>query len=451
MTPKTLILLIAATAVLVVGGLFYYESSAPPSETAVEGELLFPGLIDEVNDVASLEVATEEGQFTVQRGDEGWGLVERGGYPVLLERVRATLLALAEVKLVERKTENPALYERLGVQSVGEGTGAETPSKSVTAKRADGSVLAALIVGKSREAGTGATYYARRVGESASWLVEGERPPLPETGDEWLDKKVLELDRAEVRAGRTTHADGEVVTIAKKDSETDYTVLDVPEGRELKYASVAGGIAGSMQYLNFEEVLPVTEFEEPGPAVAVTELWTKDGMRVDARVFEGEDGKTWGLFHATLDLEGTPTLPQPTGPQPEAVAESVATPRPAAEVQAEIDALNARLDRWAYELPQYSRTNLTKRLEDLLKPLPTESEAPSAAPGDGGAALDLLEGSAPLEEEVEAPLLEDVELSDHNETPVDEQAQPTEEPAEEPLLEDAELSDHSETPVDEEP
>jgi hypothetical protein len=115
------------------------------------------------------------------------------------------------------------------------------------------------------------------------------------------------------------------------------------------------------------------------------------------------------------------------------VADAVASPRPAAEVQAEIDALNARLDRWVYELPQYSRTNLTKRLEDLLKPLPTESEAPAVAPGDGSAALDALEGGAPVVddaeeiegveelENLEEPILGDVEISDHEEMSEDEQ------------------------------
>ena len=46
-------------------------------------------------------------------------------------------------------------------------------------------------------------------------------------------------------------------------------------------------------------------------------------------------------------------------------------------------ALNARLEGWVYKLPVYTRTNLTKRMEGLLKPLPEpEPEEPETAPAD---------------------------------------------------------------------
>jgi Domain of unknown function (DUF4340) len=409
MTPKTLIGLIVGTAVLVLAGLFLYEADAPPSETAVEGQLVYADLMEKINDVAELTIATSAGEFHVKHEADTWGLVERGGYPVLVDKVRSTLIGLAEMKTIERKTDNPALYGKLGVQSVEEGSTADNPSMSVTVKSASGETLAALIVGKARAAGSGATFFVRRIGEAESWLVEGERPPLPSDGDEWLDKKILELARTDIRAGRTTHADGETLTIAKKDSETEYTVLDQPQDRELKYDSVAGGIASSMQYLNFEDVKPAAEFEAPETPVSVTSLWTKDGMRMTARVYDLGDETTWATFHADYDLDGTPQIPAPTGPQPEEpIAEAVATPRPEAEVRAELDGLNARLSKWAYKLPQFSKTNFTKRLEDMLKPLPEETTEPAPAlPGDGGSALDALEGPpvevpTPTEEEASA-------------------------------------------------
>ncbi len=392
MTPKTLISLIVATAVLVLAGLLFYEADSAPSVTDVEGELVFDGLLGKLNDITELEVETSDGKFSVRLVDGQWGLTESAGYPVQIEKVRLTLISLAELRKVERKTDNPALYEKLGVQSVGSSGQAEAPSMSVTAKNSSGEVLAALIVGKQRAAGTGATFYVRLIGEAESWLVDGQRPPLPKQGSEWLDKKILELTRDVVRAARTTHVDGELVTIAKKDSDTDYTLLEQPPGRELKYASVAGGIAGSMQYLNFEDVTPIADFEKPDAPIAVTSLWTKDGMRLTVEVFDTGDESTWAIFHADYDLAGTPQPPAPTGPLPEGEAEAQATPRPEEVVQGEIDALNAQLEKWAYKLPQYSKVNFTKRVEDLLKPLPVEEDAAEPTAVDAGAALDALEG-----------------------------------------------------------
>ncbi|MCB9916636.1 MAG: DUF4340 domain-containing protein [Planctomycetes bacterium] len=404
MSPKSLIVLTLVTALLVLAGLFWYEHDAPPAATEVEGQLVFPTLMDRVNEVASLTVATPKGEFTVARDGETWGLVERGGYPVQVDRIRAALLGLAELETLEKKTADPALYAKLGVQSVSTEDTSEDASRSLTAKAADGTVLAALIIGKGRSTGTGATYYARQPGQAQSWLVEGDRPLLPDEGDAWLDKKILEVARTDVRAARISHAEGETLALAKADADADYTVLDLPEGRELKYASVAGGIAGSMQYLNFEDVKPIAEFERPDVPITVTNLWTKDGARYTVEVFDLPDGKTWALFHAAYDPDGGPQLPAPVGPPAEGEGVAKATPRPEAEVRAELEPLEARLSQWAYELPQYSRTNFTKRLEDLLKPLPEEApdDAAPTLPGDGGAALDALEGggadAAPVDE-----------------------------------------------------
>lgn len=395
MTVKSLFALSLATAALVLAGLFFYDKGVSPSGAPVEGELVFPGLFNRLNEVEALTVATPEGQFTVERQGETWGLAERAGYPVLFSNVKSTLIGLAELEKVERKTDNPELYAKLGVQPVTEGDSSDTPSRSITAKGPGGEVLAALIVGKTRQGGTGATFFARKPAEAASWLVEGERPRLPGSGDDWLDKKILEVQRGEVRAARITHADGEVLTIAKEDADTDYTVLEQPEDRELKYASIASGVAGSMQYLNFEDVKPATEFERPESPTSVVNLWTRDGLRVTAEVFDLEDETTWALFHADYDPEGAPTLPEPAGPVPEdeATAEASATPRPEAVVRAEVDALNARVAEWAYKLPQYTKANFTKHLEDLLEPLPEEEPAQEDPAADGGSALDALEGA----------------------------------------------------------
>ena len=395
MNVKTLLGLGLVAAILVLAGLLFVEGDAPPAGTAVEGERVFPGLYDRVNEIESLTVATPDGEFTIQRQDDAWGLAERAGYPVVFENVRSTLVGLAELELVERKTDNPDLYGKLGAQPVTPGDSSETPARSLTARGPGGEVLAALIVGKARQGGTGATYFARKPGEAASWLVSGDRPQLPDSGDDWLDKKILEVQRSDVRAGRIVHADGEVVSLAKEDADTDYGVLELPADRELKYASVAGSVAGSMQYLNFEDVKPIADFERPEVATSVVHLWTRDGMRVTAEVFALDDETTWAVFGASYDAEGAPALPAPVGPVPgdEPVAQASATPRPEAEVRAEAAALDARVSPWAYQLPQYSRANFTKRLEDLLKPLPEETEDEGTA-GDASP-LDALEGAAP--------------------------------------------------------
>ena len=73
------------------------------------------------------------------RGEDGsWAVAEKDGYPADVEKVRQTLISLAEARIVEPKTANPDFYDRLGVEGVEDEaagglavmlTGADTPVK----------------------------------------------------------------------------------------------------------------------------------------------------------------------------------------------------------------------------------------------------------------------------------------------------------------------------------
>jgi len=408
MNAKTLIGAAVAAAILILVGLLAYRGSAPETQVEEKGTELFPGLIEKLNDVRTLELQTTEGLYTFDKGDPSWTLRDRGGYPVQMEKVRPTLIAVAELEKQERMTSEPDSYPRLGVQAVSSDLEAEFQPKQLTLKDASGAVLASLIVGKKRE-GSSDGFYCRRAADPESWLVKGDLPVLPEKADEWLDKKILEIQRNDVCAARVTHPDGEVLTIAKKDDDTDYTLLELPEGRELKYSSAANVLAGSMQYLNFEDVLQAGEFTAPDESLSIANLWTKDGMRVTAEVWQ-KDEKAYAAFSAAYDPDGAPKLdgygPEPPPEEPvegvegdesEPEAEAPYTPRPAAEVEAEVKALNDRLTPWVFQVPEYCKNNFAKHLEDLLKPLPVEEPADEAAEGE--ASIDNLGGEPPPAEE----------------------------------------------------
>ncbi|MFT7486726.1 MAG: hypothetical protein ACI9F9_002582 [Candidatus Paceibacteria bacterium] len=364
---------ILAIALIAMGFLANRDSGSQAADASA-GQLVLPGLFDSINDVSELLVKTTDGEFHVKRQGETWVLTEKDGYPIDVNNVRSTLVSLAEIKTVEEKTSNPDRHVQLGVQSVGANPQSDTQSKQVDLLDSSGETIASLILGKTRSGGGGKTFYVRRPSEMASWLVEGTLPELPDSGDTWLDKKIVEFKRDDMRAVRTTHADGEVLTISKTDEDKEFTVHDMPAERELTYAAVAGGIAGALQYMNFEDVMKFESFEAPGDPVAVSSFWTKDGLRLNVKIWE-QDEKTLAAFEAAYDMDGAPTIAAGPMPEPEeGEALAVASPRPQAEVEAEASELNARLSAWIFEIPTYSKTNLTKRMDGLLKPLPEPEE-----------------------------------------------------------------------------
>jgi hypothetical protein len=160
------------------------------------------------------------------------------------------------------------------------------------------------------------------------------------------------------------HADGEELVLQKAAPEdSNFTVAAIPEGRELQYASIADVTGNLLAKLTLEEVAA-------GPAaaatpVAVVEFRTFDGLVVTvtatAADADADADEPWLSFVASVDADAT-------SPPEDAEASN------AADVAAEASAINGRLAGWRYRIPAYKYTQLTRRMDDLLRDLPVTDE-----------------------------------------------------------------------------
>lgn len=371
MSPKLLTIL-AALAVLL--GVLALALVGRDARHAGEPELglLHPGLEARLNDAVEVEVTTAEGGYHLRLRDGRWVLAEKGGYPVKVADIRRALWGLAALEKRQPMTEDPARYDRLGVEDrPAPGSG----SKRITLRDAQGKDLAALIVGQTRAGrGAAASFYARIPSERRAWLVEGELT-LPADLLAWMDRQPVKLERRNVKAVRTRHPDGETVVVARPSREQEtFEVAGVPEGRELRFATVASGMGSALEYLSFEDVAPAADFEQSGAAPVETSLWTFDGLRVDARIWSKGDDEHWVAFSAAYDPAGAPSAAAPVldeetgefGPPPPP-AEEPPTPERVAEVERRASELAERLTGWVYRIAPYNKGNLAKRMEDLTQ------------------------------------------------------------------------------------
>ena len=412
--------------------MFLKDQGQETSHASEAGEESFlPELGQRINDVATLRIEHAGSSFSITRGDESWGLAEKGDYPVDMAKVRQLLISLSEAEVIEEKTSSPELYERLGVQDPDE---SEESSTRLTLLDQGGTKLASMIIGDRRAAAGGMpnvgassseAYYLRKDGEAASWLVSGK---LSVEGEEsgWLEREILSVDRERIAATRIEHGDGEVLAARKSSpDDTNFELSDVPEDRELRYEGVANTFGSSLSNLSLDDVLPASDFEFSDPLTARARFWTFDHMRVDVEL-EERDEKLYARFEAAYDEVG-PTAPGALGPPIEVEEESEGeestteegdeeeegdelTPE---EVRAEVESINARVSQWIYVLPTWKKSSFIKRMDEMLKELPEEQ--PEAADSElegalqdlideGGDALEILEDATtgsedtPLEE-----------------------------------------------------
>lgn len=378
MNAKTLKILVVVTLVCVLAAFALQKLGDPGAGEPGLPERVVPGLADQLNDIAAIELTGGAGSVSLARSDEEWTVASKDGYPAKFETVKQLLIGLAEFAPRERKTADSERYGRLGLADPGEGS----DSLGVKLANADGSTIAEFVLGEQVNSGAKQQRFVRVAGDDQSWLAEG-RIDAPTDAVGWLDTSITQIARDRITRVAITHPDGEVVSIAREQGGTNYTLETVPEGRSAKSAAEVGAPTSALAYLRFDDVRAGDSMtDEAGePVIAVYD--TADDLRVTVRTWQ-LDGKTWASFAAESMAE--PAEPGAGPPSDEAAGKRAATP-PAeipADPQAEVDALNSKLTGWLFSIPEYQAKSFRKRLTDLTdEPEPVEDEAAGGRPADG--------------------------------------------------------------------
>lgn len=372
MNAKTILIGGVVAAGLITAGVML--GGGPQTDDTVETTgLFFPGF--DVNGAQAVEVSFLDGNYRLERDGEVWGLVEKGGYPVDIGKLRTLMLAVSGAEVVDQKTDDPTRHARLGLQDSPEAEDLHWRRLDITG--ANDKSLAAVILGKRADSGRLAQVFARRAGENQTWLISVNGLELPSVASDWIDKQIIKIGRDRVRAARVTHPDGEVLTVSKTDAkDAHYTFHELGE-RKLRYVSAPDGLGSSLEYLKLDDVVRAESMDFGDAQPTQVSIWTWDGVRLDIDVYPVEDTH-WARLSAVADPEGAPLLAA-AGPTPdeaagdEKIAQASITPE---SRQADVDALNAKLGAWAFQLPTYNASSLTKRASDYVEapPKPTDAD-----------------------------------------------------------------------------
>lgn len=345
MKPRTVLALAVVTGVMVAAAVIAVLSQRAPTSIATDRPHAFPGLADKVNDVAAIKVVGKGKTFTIKRTDKGWGLAEKGGYPVSYEKVKAAIVGLSQLKLLETKTSDPDRYKRLDLRDPKD---KESKAKRVTLMDAAGKVLAEGIIGRRNPSlfgETGGGTYLRKGGDKTSWLAEGT-VDIGETPNDWMIRDIVNLDAEVVKRVSIRQPDGALLVVHKDDkTQKNFTVDDIPEGRKLKSENEGKEVAGGLWRLAFEDVRPASENPMPEKRHHA-EYTTFDGLKVSLDMaVTGED--YWGRFSAAVD---------------DTVGDAKAREKSAKKAKE----INDRVRGWQYRISVGEGERLTTKMKDLL-------------------------------------------------------------------------------------
>lgn len=373
------------------------------SDTVSGGEYLVPGLKERINDVAAIAVtgSGDTESVSIDRDGDGWRVKEKDGYAADVGKLREVLLALADARKLEQKTANPELFAQLGVAGPDAESDAESDAGSGSLIEISGGVSGddfkyAVIIGNVAQS---KNRYVRMADDNQSWLID-KNPDLPTKAADWLAADLLDIDAAQIRSVSIRHEDGETLRLEKASAEdTNYSVMDIPEDRELSYATVANGIAGVLQGLTLDDVRRVDPGEhadqklddirrsDAGELNSTSVFTTFDGLEISVRRYQDAD-TAWITLTANFVPPaaplGAPVATDQQSTDEEPVADEVAVDNandgsaPGSTLESsdaetvktaeeEASAINAHHAGWQYRLPEYKTNLVARRWADILK------------------------------------------------------------------------------------
>ncbi len=339
MNPKFVLGLGIVALVMLTLALMIGRELSTPEERL--DELLVPGLYEQVNDIAAIDIVGPKGEnvVTLRRERERWRVQEKSGFEADFRLVHDLLRDLSEARRRDERTSNPDWYPRLGVADPG------VPGSDGMLVRFPDTGLPEVIVGQADPAGIGR--FARLRGEERSWLID-RSPEVPDSMLEWLESAIMDIPASQLAEVTIRHPDGETVRLRPVGNDSDrWMLLDVPEGREAVSSWEIRPVASSLAALSLRDVRP----NETVPEDAVRALFqTVDGLIFLASLFEDDDGG-WVTFSVSADTT--------------ALAEEE-TDDEVTELAIDAAAVHGRLSPWQFAIPENRYDEMTSRLEDLL-------------------------------------------------------------------------------------
>ena len=336
MRKGTFLLLLAVTAVSVATAAYAVLSGDRAVSTPVREQRVFPELAAHLGDLAWMRLSRGSAKIDFNLVAGRWSVVEKGNYPAAPGKVRRALLGLADLTLIEPKTERPELFGRLDLDDARNGK-----ATSIALQDRMGQTIAELLVGKTRRdrlGGGNDAVYVRRPREDRVWLARGSLD-LPAATLDWLDRRLLDVPAGRITSATLTAASGAALRLRREEAGGKIAVMDRPDDAELKPEEALGKPLGALADLDFVDVKPAAELP-PGLGEAATAVFTTfDGLVVTLRLL-AQDTADWAAIKATG-----------SGP-----------------TEQEAAAINAKTGRWVFAIPAERGALLRTRIDDLIAP-----------------------------------------------------------------------------------
>jgi len=350
MSNKNLTILGVVTVLMVIWSAVQSRVSSRPRTEPGAPSYLILGL--DPTSIGSIVLGTGTDAVTLKRRGADFVVTNKDNYPAVRGTISELITSCLDIKTAELYTDEASYHEDLEVT--------EEKARSVVkfmTPEPNSTVLAGVVVGKSRELGEGT--YVRLVSSdktlSDKVYVTSNVPWIRDGAMDYIEQELTSIKREDINSVTVTSPDGEYILRIKEGSK-DIVLENVPAGKKAK-SSECDSVFTALTNLRFDDVRAQSS-----------------GLIFDRRyVCKLNDSTVYTLEIAKKDDKTyVSCLAEYTGEVPKKDMTKVEPEEVLKEKEAKLLAFEkaqkfaAKHKGWKYEIPDWKSKVLTKELSELV-------------------------------------------------------------------------------------
>jgi len=373
MRTRTLAILLVVLGILAGVGTLMIREKGPERSPGRVGKRLFEQL--PANEIASITIKGPDEAASLAKKADRWIVEERFDYRADFSKISDFVRELKGVKTGREFESSEATLKRLSLKDPDDPHAQqEEKGTQILLKDQGGTLLASLLLGKTRKSGHERSLpdgrYVKLGRDPTIYLIDRHFASVEKDPSAWLEKTLVKVEAHEIKRISCLGAEGKKARYAfvRPEKGEDFGPVDLPADLKIK-KSALNRLAGALSSLRLEDVARPLERPElmGGEFSCRVEYELFNGMVY--RVYPGDRCSEGGKCHVRLEVDYQRSLPKrKEGAQDAPSREEGKTPEKAPEERAlEARQLNERLSPWVYVIPTWKHNVFTTDLDGLLE------------------------------------------------------------------------------------
>lgn len=374
MKRHTIIILVIAAVFLVLMAVRTSKTPAPPS-MQLTGRKIFPELPD--NAISVIKITNNDFTIEVQKAGTEWISPPHYNHPADFGAIRKLVRKIADIEIGQEVYSDSEVRTRLRMYPPDNTEQTAASGTMIEFFDDEGHLLVALLAGRQRmtraeENGRGGWPDGRYVSPDKGTTVYLSTDPLPEipsTPDAWLEKDILDVNQSIISKFELQTADGDKTVLEKIDG--NFEVAGLADDEETDSSNLFS-IKSALSQLRLDGVAnPALSDADLGlEKPAVFKAFTDDDLIYTVKLGKQPDNSS--KWYARFSVEAA-IASEPADEKTEKETSAEEQQEDAEKMQT-VKALNERLARWTYIIPEYKASAMTRERSDLVKEKEVDEE-----------------------------------------------------------------------------